>query len=88
MKSVRIQLFISGPFFSTFITNRIKYEPVKIPNSKTFHTVQFVLTFSAFKMMLYTDPVDIYMFKVNNRNTRARCEIYSKLMFLLLTLSR
>ena len=53
MKSVRIQLFISGPFFSTFITNRIKYEPEKIPNSKTFHTVQFVLTFSAFKMMLY-----------------------------------
>ena len=22
-------------------------------------------------------PVDIYLFKVNNRNTRARCEIYS-----------
>ena len=24
-------------------------------------------------------PVDIYMFKVNNRNTRTRCEICSKL---------
>ena len=24
-------------------------------------------------------PVGIYMFKVNNRNTRTRCEIYSKL---------
>ena len=25
------------------------------------------------------DPVGIDMFKVNNRNTRTRCEIYSKL---------
>ena len=25
------------------------------------------------------DPVGIYLFKVNNRNTRARCEICSKL---------
>ena len=25
------------------------------------------------------DPADIYMFKVNNRNIRARCEICSKL---------
>ena len=24
-------------------------------------------------------PAGIYLFKVNNRNTRARCEIYSKL---------
>ena len=34
-------------------------------------------------------PAGNYMFKVNNRNTRTRCEIRSKfLMFLLLTLSR
>ena len=26
-----------------------------------------------------TNPVDKYMFKVSNRNTRKRCEIYSKL---------
>ena len=25
------------------------------------------------------NPFGIYMFKVNNRNTRTRCEIYSKL---------
>ena len=25
------------------------------------------------------DPANIYMFKVNNRNTRKRCEICSKL---------
>ena len=24
-------------------------------------------------------PVDIYLFKVNNRNSRTRCEIYTKL---------
>ena len=44
-------------------------------------------------------PVDIYMFKFNNRGTRTRCEIYSKLtikltishlvlVFLLLNVSR
>ena len=43
-------------------------------------------------------PVGIYLFKVNNRNTRTRCKICSKLtirtpervflVFLLLTLSR
>ena len=27
----------------------------------------------------YRDPASIYLFKVNNRNTRARCEICSKL---------
>ena len=27
----------------------------------------------------YGDPVNICLFKVNNRNTRKRCEIYSKL---------
>ena len=26
------------------------------------------------------DPADIYMFKVNNRNTRTKCEICSKLI--------
>ena len=30
-----------------------------------------------FKNMLY--PANIYLLKVNNRNTRKRCEIYSKL---------
>ena len=28
-------------------------------------------------------PVGIYMFKVNNRNTRTRCEICSKLTYLM-----
>ena len=28
---------------------------------------------------LALDPANIYLFKVNNKNTRKRCEIYSKL---------
>ena len=28
---------------------------------------------------LYVNPVDIYLLKVNNRSTRTRCEICSKL---------
>ena len=28
---------------------------------------------------IYALPAGIYLFKVNNRNTRTRCEIYSKL---------
>ena len=30
-------------------------------------------------VLLYKDPVGIYLFKVNNRNTRTRSEICSKL---------
>ena len=30
-------------------------------------------------MIFFIFPIGIYLFKVNNRNTRARCEIYSKL---------
>ena len=48
---------------------------------------------------VYSYPVGIYQFKVNNRNTRTRCDICSKLivnfehishlvlMFLLLTMN-
>ena len=32
-------------------------------------------------------PVGIYLLKVNNRNTRTRCEIFSKLVFPLLNLN-
>ena len=31
-----------------------------------------------FKVFLRTNPANIYVFKVNNRNTRKRCEICSK----------
>ena len=33
----------------------------------------------AIKSTIYTVPAGNYMFKVNNRNTRTRCEICSKL---------
>ena len=32
-----------------------------------------------FRFIVNHNPVGIYMFKVNNRNTRIRCEICSKL---------
>ena len=32
-------------------------------------------------------PTNVYVFKVNNRNSRKRFEIYSKLVFLLFTLN-
>ena len=31
-------------------------------------------------LLLYLNPAGIYLFKVNNRSTRARCEICSKLI--------
>ena len=34
---------------------------------------------SIFKVTSKCYPVGIYMFKVSNRNTRSRCEVYSKL---------
>ena len=34
---------------------------------------------SLIKSELASDPVSNYMFKVNIRNTRTKCEIYSKL---------
>ena len=53
----------------------------KNPRRKYFVTTFFNV--DVFFIVLYNIqeyyPVDIYMFKVNNRNTRTRCEIYSKL---------
>ena len=40
----------------------------KTPNTDTFHAVATVM-----------HPVSNYMFKINNRNTRSRRKIYSKL---------
>ena len=40
-------------------------------------TLNFNLRFNYY--MQYFVPAGIYLFKVINRNTRARCEIYSKL---------
>ena len=40
------------------------------------HVHPSINVFKGIKRKYY--PVDIYMFKVNNRNTKTRCEIYSK----------
>ena len=41
---------------------------------------QFRTDFNEYKLSFADDyPADIYLLKVNNRNTRTRCKIYSKL---------
>ena len=40
---------------------------------------KYILFFVAFFKFRITYPVNIYLFKVNNRNTREKCEICSKL---------
>ena len=37
------------------------------------------VVFNPFMANVFRDPVGIYLLKVNNRNTRTRCEICSKL---------
>ena len=41
------------------------------------HVALFIQPYTVFIQYIY--PVGIYMFKVNNRNTRSKCEICSKL---------
>ena len=52
------------PLFSSVVI------PFQKETSCTFLTIKFAYT---------NIPAGIYLFKVNNRNTRARCEICSKL---------
>ena len=40
---------------------------------------QSLITCLEWKGLQQTNPAGIYLFKVNNRNTRTRCEICSKL---------
>ena len=42
-------------------------------------TVDFEHVFNDSVYLLSSPPANIYLFKVNNENTRKRCEIYSKL---------
>ena len=39
----------------------------------------YIIPFKSFKLLRNNCPAGNYMFKVNNRNTRTRCEICSKL---------
>ena len=50
-------------------------------NLVKIHKPNFLLVFSVFYTISYPihHPAGIYLFKVNNRNTRARCEICLKL---------
>ena len=53
-----------------------KYGPKK-QNMDAFYAVKAI--FSCILDSFFPTPADIYLLKVNNRNTRARCEICSKL---------
>ena len=53
----------------------------KMDGAKTFLSL-FFFTLSQYYIVpnsIWSNPAGNYMFKVNNRNTRARCEICSKL---------
>ena len=44
---------------------------------KTLEIDYLKFVFNVFQVIIY--PTNIYLFKANNRNTRKRCEICSKL---------
>ena len=50
-----------------------KLKSIKINQSIFFNQ-------NVYQFLLQTEPAGNYMLKVNNRNTRARCEICSKLI--------
>ena len=47
--------------------------------SREFRTAEDLALISESLQAIKKNPVGIYMFKVNNRNTRIKCEIRSKL---------
>ena len=56
-----------------------------VPNSAKHHNYLFIIHFGlatfecSFQSKFSVVPAGIYLFKVNNRNTRTRCEICSEL---------
>ena len=44
-----------------------------------FHTITFIFFVTVAETVLKKEQLSIYFFKANNRNTRKRCEICSKL---------
>ena len=52
------------------------------------YTRQYAFSWATCTLSNRTEPAITYMFKVNNRNIRTRCEMYSKLTInILLTLN-
>ena len=68
---------ISRPFLCILYTN------IAATFSRTFFKLRYFLKLGRFEKFLRNFekqlPVGIYIFKVNNRNTKTRCEICSKL---------
>ena len=48
-----------------------------LPNSAHGRCLDLIISYEQYRFQLYSSGN--YMFKVDNRNTRTRCEIYSKL---------
>ena len=44
-----------------------------------FFVIEKYLLTTLFRLLIICYPVNTFLFKVNNRNTRKRCEICSKL---------
>ena len=96
----------------SWCTGRLMYstQDWKIRSSQNFNSVCIIFitleitceitNYRTLSVSVYTNPANINLFKVSNRNTRKRCETWSKLtikhqneiidiilMFLLLTLN-
>ena len=66
--------------FSTMISRIKKYFDFKWTFSTMISRMKKYFDISTDVMCkLYSHPAGIYLFKVNNRNTRTRCEIYPEL---------
>ena len=68
--------------FAEMYINKKNIEKIKSKLIVTHHCSNYIhkLTKLLIISELYAiNPVNIYLFKVNNRNTRKRCEICSKL---------
>ena len=61
----------NGTRFKIFTLIRTLHPPSHPPS-------QFKVDVTRIDVIRYYNPVNIYLFKVNNRNTRKRREIYSK----------
>ena len=69
VKSVQMSRVISGPYLPLF-------RPEITPYLDNFYAVTVV---TIFLKVWNTNPVNIYLFKVNYRNGRKKCKIRSKL---------
>ena len=72
-------------FLCYFIKTKLQMGTLTLSNTmlptlaRLFNNVKKNLFTCCFSVLFKVNPVGIYLFKVNNRNTRTRCEICSRL---------